>query len=204
VVNEITATGRRKQATARRSQILAAARRLFAENGYHSTSIRAVHRQVGVSDGLLYHYFPSKSELLQAVLDEAVASIGRQHLALDLSPDLDTPAALSLALRRLWELWSQNEEVMRILLRGDDPDAGTLAQAFMVPAISLAELLAERMAAGEMRRLDALAAAHLLINQVLGLWVLHTMTGPGAAGRSDPLESLDEAVDQLWHGWKPG
>jgi hypothetical protein len=30
------------------------------------------------------------------------------------------------------------------------------------------------------------------------------MTGAGAGGRGDPLESLDLAVDQFWHGWKPG
>jgi AcrR family transcriptional regulator len=204
VVNETVATVRRKQAAARRSQILAAARRLFAENGYHSTSIRDVHRQVGVSDGLLYHYFPSKNDLLQAVLDDAVASIGQQHLALDLPRGLDTPTAVRLALRRLWQLWSENEEVMRILLRGHDPGAGTLALASMIPATGLAGLLEERMGAGEMRRLDPLLAARLLMDQALGLWVSHMTTGAGAGGRGDPLESLDLAVDQFWHGWKPG
>jgi AcrR family transcriptional regulator len=48
----------------KRDHILSVALRLFANNGYHSTSIMTIAREAGISKGLLYHYFESKEELI--------------------------------------------------------------------------------------------------------------------------------------------
>jgi AcrR family transcriptional regulator len=56
-----------------RQRILLAARRLIAVGGFHETSMTAVAREVGLSTGALYRYFPSKAELFVEVLSEAVA-----------------------------------------------------------------------------------------------------------------------------------
>lgn len=52
----------------RRDSILAAARQAFARNGFEGTSIADIARAAGVSDGLVYRYFSSKRDLLNAVL----------------------------------------------------------------------------------------------------------------------------------------
>jgi len=53
---------------ARREAILEAAATLFATNGFRGTSIAAIAEKVGVTDaGVLYH-FPTKTDLLLAVL----------------------------------------------------------------------------------------------------------------------------------------
>lgn len=57
------AVGRR-----RRSQILADASRLFAQDGYGDTSLRDIAEAVGVSKSTLLHHYPSKEALLSAVL----------------------------------------------------------------------------------------------------------------------------------------
>lgn len=54
----------------RRKQILAAAVGVFAERGYHAVRVQDVAREAGVAYGLVYHYFGSKSALLQVVFDE--------------------------------------------------------------------------------------------------------------------------------------
>lgn len=56
---------RRQQAEIRREQIVDAALSVFSEKGYDGSSIRDIAEQVGVSEGLLYHYFSGKQELLQ-------------------------------------------------------------------------------------------------------------------------------------------
>src|SRR5215216_2785066 len=56
--------GRRQQAEERREQILDAALRIFSEKGFAGASIRDIAREVGVTEGLLYHYFESKEQLL--------------------------------------------------------------------------------------------------------------------------------------------
>lgn len=57
---------RRQQAEERREQILDAAMRLFGQKGYQGTSIRDIAREVGITEGLIYHYFENKEQLLEA------------------------------------------------------------------------------------------------------------------------------------------
>ena len=48
--------------------ILGAAFKLMAQNGYESTSISQIAKEAGVSKGLAYNYFKSKKDLAEAVL----------------------------------------------------------------------------------------------------------------------------------------
>jgi AcrR family transcriptional regulator len=54
----------------RRTQILAAARTLFAARGYDRTSISGIASAVGVADGAIYRHFTSKREILYEVIRE--------------------------------------------------------------------------------------------------------------------------------------
>src|SRR5258708_12818157 len=54
---------------ARRTQILDAAVRCFAQTGYYATTIEDVVRETGLSRGALYLYFPSKEALYLAISD---------------------------------------------------------------------------------------------------------------------------------------
>lgn len=64
----------KRDATATRGRILAAATRRFAEQGYSSTGIREVAEEARVSLPLLSRYFGSKAGLFEAVLRAALAS----------------------------------------------------------------------------------------------------------------------------------
>jgi AcrR family transcriptional regulator len=66
---------------ATRGQLIAIATRMFAEHGYEDTSIETVLREAGVSRGSLYHHFPSKEALFEAVAEEVETSVGAQTLA---------------------------------------------------------------------------------------------------------------------------
>lgn len=56
-----------------RERIVLAARRLIAAGGFRETSMTAVAREVELSTGALYKYFPSKTQLFVEVLSDAVA-----------------------------------------------------------------------------------------------------------------------------------
>ena len=58
-----------------RDRLIASAAELFGERGYEGTSIGAVLEAAGVARGALYHHFPSKEALFDAVLDRVVAEI---------------------------------------------------------------------------------------------------------------------------------
>jgi AcrR family transcriptional regulator len=53
---------------ARAAEILAAARETFLEKGFDRASVAEIAAKVGVVEGLVYTYYPSKRELLNAVL----------------------------------------------------------------------------------------------------------------------------------------
>jgi AcrR family transcriptional regulator len=59
----------------RRRQLLEAGAALFAEHAYEEISMRQIAQAAGVSKALLYHYFPSKTELFAAAVAEAVGEL---------------------------------------------------------------------------------------------------------------------------------
>ncbi|MBI2742180.1 MAG: TetR/AcrR family transcriptional regulator [Rhodospirillales bacterium] len=66
---------RRGEGHTRREEILQAAKRLFLEQGYESTTIRRIADRVGISAPALYLYFKDKDELLLALCDLTFAHL---------------------------------------------------------------------------------------------------------------------------------
>lgn len=63
---------REQRAKQTREAVLAAATRLFTTQGWTATGMRDIAREAGTATETLYSYFPSKTALLQAVIDVAV------------------------------------------------------------------------------------------------------------------------------------
>jgi AcrR family transcriptional regulator len=57
------------QARATHKKILMAATKLFARQGYHKTTITDIAQAVNLTSGAVFHHFPSKEALLEAVVD---------------------------------------------------------------------------------------------------------------------------------------
>ncbi len=69
------ARGPYAKSVAVRGRILDAARSIFAETGYRATTMKAVAERSGISQRGLVHHFPSKEDLLAAVLAENDARV---------------------------------------------------------------------------------------------------------------------------------
>ena len=65
---------------ARRNQIVDAAWQLFAQKGYHQTTMQDIATEAGLSAGALYRYFSGKDALLKAINDRS-QEMGRTLLA---------------------------------------------------------------------------------------------------------------------------
>jgi AcrR family transcriptional regulator len=68
---EHPASLRAAQVAQTRAALLAAGRRLFGENGFRSTSVEDLAREARVTTGALYHHFPTKTALFEAVFTQA-------------------------------------------------------------------------------------------------------------------------------------
>lgn len=123
----MTAT-RPRNASQTRADILSAARRRFATEGYERTTLRAVAADVGVDAALVIRYFGTKQDLFAAAAEFAIEL-----------PDLskvDPDAVAGILLPRFFAVWE--DETFVALLRA--------AMTSQIAADALRRVFAEQVA----------------------------------------------------------
>jgi AcrR family transcriptional regulator len=189
LVNE-PPTGRRAQARWRRERMLDAALATFVDKGIDGASVKDITAAAGVTPGLLYHYFDGKDALVLAILTERgfLADLRRLLAGAGDRPAESVLPELAAGFRRL--LATHAELVALFFAAGRaNPAVRAGLQGFVAEGQRLlADYLASRVAAGELRPHDTRAAAQLLLSTV----ALGQVTGAD----TDP----DAVVDVLLHG----
>jgi AcrR family transcriptional regulator len=129
----------------KRRQLLDAAVRVFARKGFHASRVGDIAEEAGVAHGLLYHYFKSKDDVLEAVFhenwnllqlriasveetDEPAADQLRHVAAIVLRTWLHLPDVVTVVIRefgrspelaeRIGELAQPIEVIQRVITRG--------------------------------------------------------------------------------------
>jgi AcrR family transcriptional regulator len=101
--------------TTRRSELTREAARLFAEKGYHGTSIADVAKAMGVQKGSLYAHIASKEDLLYATMREGADAF---HAALDSIPDeLPATEKIRVALRGHLRVVTEQLDMATVFMR---------------------------------------------------------------------------------------
>lgn len=119
---------RRNNPVQRRAEILDGAIRLIAQEGYYRFTLEELARCSGVSKGGLLHHFPSKEQLLLAVLEEYD---GRARAALGATPDVERESVAD-QLRSMLAYPSQQPEHCRLytVLRAEALNAAHPAHSY--------------------------------------------------------------------------
>jgi AcrR family transcriptional regulator len=105
----------------RRDELLAAARTLFSERGYHETTVEDITRAAGVAKGTYYLYFQEKREIFLAIIGElldAIKAVGAS--VADVAPGEPPLGLLDRAERaadRLVDLVQENGALARLVWR---------------------------------------------------------------------------------------
>ncbi|MGH3432509.1 MAG: TetR family transcriptional regulator [Thermocrispum sp.] len=97
--------GRRPGQTETREQILAAARKLFAERGYEGTTIRAIAAEAEVNPALIHHFFGAKD----TVFTDSLSLPVNPYAIADLVADGPREQAGERLLRLFLGVWSNPE-----------------------------------------------------------------------------------------------
>ena len=99
----------------RRSELTRTAARLFAERGYHGTSIGDLAEAMGVQKGSLYAHIESKQDLLYETMRDGAAAF---HAALDAIPEDAQPVEkIRLALRGHLRVVAEQLDVATVFVR---------------------------------------------------------------------------------------
>ncbi|MEC4019121.1 TetR/AcrR family transcriptional regulator [Streptomyces sp. H27-D2] len=64
-----------ERSQARRAELIATGRKLFADTSYDALSMDDIARQAGVAKGLIYYYFKNKRGYYLAIIEESVAEL---------------------------------------------------------------------------------------------------------------------------------
>jgi AcrR family transcriptional regulator len=87
----------------KKTAIARTAVRLFTERGFHGTPTSLIAREAGISNGTLFHYFPTKEELINSAYYEI-----KSRMAGEIGRGVDEERTDREKMRRMWRnaiLW---------------------------------------------------------------------------------------------------
>lgn len=201
---------RRKQA--RPQELLAAALDLFVEKGFAATRSEEVAARAGVSKGTLYLYYPSKEELLKAVIRESIASQIAEGEDIVRGFEGPTTELLPHLMQEWWRRIGETKAsgICKLIVAEvrNFPDiAAFYREEVIEPAERMIGRVLERgIARGEFRPLPVHEAVHVLMAPVL-LMMLHRHSIGACAGMAerfpDPRQLIEVQLDLVMQGLAP-
>jgi TetR/AcrR family fatty acid metabolism transcriptional regulator len=100
----------------KRQAILEAAQHVFAESGFHTSTMDAVADAAGVAKGTIYLYFKSKNELLTELMDDRTNKLTRM-LVEGVEAESDVHGKLKALIVAHFDFYAQEREFMLLLSR---------------------------------------------------------------------------------------
>jgi AcrR family transcriptional regulator len=200
---------RERNAARTREQILDAAERLFAEQGFEETSLTEVGKAAGVSRATPGYFFGSKADLHRAVLErcfEEIRSAVRQGRERTLRSGQPAEVVLAGAVSDYFDFVAERPTFVKLIEREALSGRGTVAE------VPLGLVVGREMIAALSQELDfdpseQSDAAHLLFSLIALTWspyihgdTLARMVGLDA---DDPdfFETRKQHVTELLLGW---
>ncbi len=189
-------------AQARRNQILDAATEMFAQRGFHKTTIKAIARQGEIAEGTIYNYFTNKTDLLFGLLDRLNETEHRPEalgaLASEAPAKAHFPAVLEALIRHRLEFVSGQLPLLRAvipeLLFNEDLRSRYLSE-ILGPTLAMARSAFEGLTeAGTLRPTDTEVTVRLVAGLVLGTLLLEMLGDPVLPERR---KELPKQITQL-------
>jgi AcrR family transcriptional regulator len=176
----------------RRAQIIAAAKEVFAERGYHKASVNDLIERAGIARGTFYLYFTGKANVFASLLEEALLRVRARIRPIDVGPGAAPPAAqLRDTLRWTVESALADRSFTQLLLalwmHPDEEVAGSVALFYEHVTALLASSLERGMKMGLVRPCDPRLVAPCLLGTTLG-GLAHVLA-------TDPPPPLDDVVN---------
>jgi AcrR family transcriptional regulator len=208
MTTKTVAPPRQRRKEARPQELLHAALELFVEKGFAATRSEEVAARAGVAKGTLYLYYPSKEDLLKAVVRENLSALIAEGATIAGSFEGTTHDLLALLMQTWWDRVGNTPAsgIFKIILTemGNFPDfARFYVQEVIEPGEALFTGVIKRgIASGELRPVNVRETVHVLIFPML-MMCLHRHSLGACAGLEpmlDPQSFIQTHVDVIVHG----
>lgn len=189
------------QAEATRARLIEVAAELFAEKGYEDTPIEDVLVRAGVSKGALYHHFPSKEALFEAVYRE-----GEQRCMTDIHASAMTAPDPLAALRAGCQTWLDlaMEPAVRQVALIDGPAVLGWEKWRKIDeeyAFGITRnALQKAVEAGQIRAQNVDLLAHMALAMLGEAAMLIARSDDPATARREAGEAVDRLIDAIARG----
>jgi AcrR family transcriptional regulator len=173
----------------RRQQILDAALAIFSEKGFAEATTAEIARTAGIAEGTIYKYFPSKRELMVAVIK--TFALTEPLLSLfDHAGETDFPAFFTAVLENRMNLIEGSKKGEPLLLMGEllrDPELKEIFNRQVIRPIitTMEKFYGSGVTAGYFRPLDTTIITQAMGGLVIGLLMLNLLEG-----ESSPLKGI--------------
>ena len=107
---------RKNDPATKRARVLKAARELFVEQGYYSTSMSQIAQKSGVTQSMIHYYYDTKQGLFEAVIGEAFQPLFRERV-IPKGPIPDFKALVRAAMIQRFRFFQKNPDVVKLLSR---------------------------------------------------------------------------------------
>jgi TetR/AcrR family fatty acid metabolism transcriptional regulator len=171
----------------KRRQILDAAIRVFARQGFHSCRVSDIADEAGVAYGLVYHYFASKDEVLNELFTERWSLLLAAIEEVDQQP-IDAREKLDAVARFIIDSYRHDPELMKVIIVDVTRAANSFGRTHLAEIRRaydlIAKIVADAQRAGTFRKdVDAEFASMWVygaIEQLLSGWVFELIPGTDA------------------------
>lgn len=191
-----------RPAAQRREEILDAAHTLFTTKGFQPTTMEDILRIVGIAKGTLYYHFPSKEQILKALVLRIVRQVEQQarEVAASSAPAADKLAAIMSAMR----LVDTETELVDQFHAPGNAEFHLLSITAMIEHLTpvLAEVITQGVSEGTFTTERPHDAVELLLS-ASGILLDHDIMKPSPAELARRRESLICAGETLL-GAQPG
>jgi AcrR family transcriptional regulator len=117
----IAESNREQARAAKREEILAAARRVFARQGFRGTTIADIAEEAKIALGTIYLYFPSKEDVF-AALSQQLHQIIASALT-EVGPTETLDGAVRTRINNVFAGCAENRDLIRLIVLNTDPDS---------------------------------------------------------------------------------
>ena len=151
----------------RRRQLMDHATQLFAENGYHPTSVAEIVQGLGVGKGVFYWYFQSKEELLVEILREAQHDLRRSQQQA-IGDEVDPVRRIELGIRASLAWLAANRRLITLFqfAATEERFAPTLRRGQEVAIADVVPHVKEGIVAGRIRDADPFVLTHAILGVI--------------------------------------
>jgi len=182
-----------------RERILAAALKLFVEQGYFNTNVPDLSRESQCSVGSIYHNFKNKEEVARALYEEGISSF-RQALSEAVGDTKNTREVVVVLVSSFLQFSEVNHQISKYLwlCRHNEFMSGIIKHPTMTGfdplGRKLTTVLKAAIRSGEIRALKAPIVWSILFGIPVG-YIRDWLDG---YNRESPSKVADEIADACW------